>query len=37
MISKTISHQPALRDPEQRDKTLEKLGASGMSSFSKKN
>ena len=25
----TISHYPALRDPEQRDKILEKLGEGG--------
>ncbi len=30
MIGKTISHYPALRDPEQQDKILEKLGAGGM-------
>jgi hypothetical protein len=26
MIGQTISHYPALRDPEKRDKILEKLG-----------
>ena len=26
MIGQTISHYPALRDPEQRDKIIEKLG-----------
>jgi len=26
MIGQTIYHYPALRDPEQRDKILEKLG-----------
>ena len=30
MIGQTISHYPALRDPEQRDKILAKLGAGGM-------
>jgi len=30
MIGKTISHYPALRDPEQRDKILAKLGEGGM-------
>jgi hypothetical protein len=30
MIGQTISHYPALRDPEQRDKILEKLGGAGM-------
>jgi hypothetical protein len=26
MIGQTISHYPALRDPEHRDKIIEKLG-----------
>ncbi len=30
MIGQTISHYPALRDPEQRDKTLARLGEGGM-------
>ena len=30
MIGQTISHYPALRDPVQRDKILEKLGEGGM-------
>jgi len=30
MTGKTISHYPAFRDPAQRDKILEKLGAGGM-------
>jgi len=30
MIGKTISHYPAVRDPAQRDKILEKLGGGGM-------
>jgi len=30
MIGQTISHYPALRDPEQRDKILAKLGEGGM-------
>ncbi len=47
MLGKTIFHYPALyrctafrraeRDPEQRDKILDKLGEGGISSFNKKN
>jgi len=36
MISKTISHYPAVRDPVRRDKILEKLVEGGMSSLIKK-
>ena len=30
MIGQTVSHYPAVRDPEKRDKILEKLGEGGM-------
>jgi hypothetical protein len=30
VLGQIISHYPALRDPEQRDKILQKLGAGGM-------
>lgn len=32
MISQTISHYPALRDPARRDKILEKLGEARLRS-----
>ncbi len=36
MIGQTISHYPALRDPAQRDKIIDKLGESGKPSFGEK-